>query len=122
MIKIITEQMLDSLREEIKEYMAEKRYSHTLGVEREIVRLASVYCPEKTNMLRAAALLHDLTKEYTPEMHFEVMRDFGVDVSYYEWQSKKIYHSLTASLLIGEKFPEYSSDELVHAVSVHTTG
>lgn len=122
MITIITEQMLSKLRVDIKEHMAEKRYLHTLGVEREIEKLAAIYCPEKTNMLRAAALLHDLTKEYTPTMHLEIMRSHGVDVSYYEWQSKKIYHSLTASLIIGELFPDYASEELVHAVSVHTTG
>ena len=122
MITIIEEQMLDDLRASVGRQMSEKRFSHTLGVEREIERLSSVYCPEKTNMLRAAALLHDLTKEYTPEMHLEIMRTHGTDVSHYTWQSKKIYHSLTASLIIGERFPQFACDELLHAVKVHTTG
>ena len=122
MIKIITEQMLDELRESLSSSMSEKRYGHTLGVEREADRLASLYCPEKKNMLRAAALLHDLTKEYTREAHYEIMRAHGIDTTEAERRSKKLLHSLTASLVIPERYSEFSSEELVRAVRVHTTG
>ncbi len=122
MIKIITEQMLDSLREHVSVSMGEKRFSHTLGVEREICRLARIYCPEKINMLRAAALLHDITKEYPIDKHLAVMGEYGIDTDAYVSQSHKIYHSLTASLIIAREYPEFASDELVRAVRVHTTG
>ena len=122
MIKIITEQMLLSLREQISDSMGGKRYSHTLGVEREAEKLARLYCSEKINLLRATALLHDLTKEYTSEEHFRVMRYHGIDTGYYALLSHKIYHSLTASLIIPEQYPEFADDELIRAISVHTTG
>ena len=102
--------------------MSEKRFSHTLGVEREIIRLAQLYVPNKVNMLSAAALLHDVTKEYTAQRQLDIIGSFGLDVEYYSWQSKKIYHSLTASLLIPTEYSEYADPELIHAVSVHTTG
>ena len=122
MIKIITDTMLDSLREQISRSMGEKRYSHTLGVEREAGKLAELYCPEKKNLLRAAALLHDVTKEYSAEEHFAVMRAHNIDTDYYSRQSKKIYHSLTASLIIPEQYPDFAIDEIIRAVRVHTTG
>ena len=122
MIKIITEQALDELRADVRSQMGEKRYNHTLGVEREIDKLAQLYCPEKREMLRAAALLHDITKEYTAQMQIEVMEKHGIAVSEASLRSPKLFHSLTASLIIPERYPEFASDELVRAVSVHTTG
>ena len=118
----ITRDMLDGLRERVKNALGEKRFSHTLGVEREIERLARIYCPDKAVMLRAAALLHDITKEYSAERQLEIMESFGVDTAEYKKQSRKIYHSLTASLIIPEEYPEFATPELVHSVCVHTTG
>ena len=122
MITIITDKQLDELRDDISRLLTEKRYLHTLGVEREAIRLAELYCPHKKNLLRAAALLHDITKEYSADMHLSIMREHGIDTDYYLRQSKKIYHSLTASLIIGQKYPDFADDEIVHAVRVHTTG
>ncbi len=121
-IKVITSEMLDKLREGICSEMSGKRYSHTLGVEREAARLAEIYCPEKRMLLQAAALLHDITKEYTPKQHLDIMKEYGVDVSTYKNESSKTYHSLTASLLISDLYPEFADAELIHAVCVHTTG
>ena len=53
---------LERLRSAVAAFETEKRYRHTLGVETEAAALATVLLPEKTDELRAAALLHDLTK------------------------------------------------------------
>jgi nicotinate-nucleotide adenylyltransferase len=118
----IKEQELNSLRERVRAQMSPKRFDHTLGVEREIAKLSLLYSPEKTYMLRAAALLHDVTKEYDTERHLHIIEKNGLDTSFYKKQSHKIFHSLTASLIIPAEYPEYASDELLHAVKVHTTG
>ena len=122
MINTITEQALKKLRSDVCSQMGEKRYKHTLGVEREIHKLALLYCPQKTEMLRAAALLHDVTKERTAEEQLEIIRAYGIEVSGVCVRSPKIFHSLTASLIIPEQYPEFAADELIRAVSVHTTG
>lgn len=122
MITIITEQKLDALRADIRSRMSSKRYSHTLGVEREISRLAELYCPEKIGELRASALLHDITKEYSSDEHLGIIAEHGFDVEYYSRQSHKTYHSLTASLIIPRLYTEFSTDDILHAVRVHTTG
>ena len=122
MDKIISEQMLDALRERVGCIMSGKRFSHTLGVEREIEKLAVLYAPEKSMMLRAAALLHDITKEYTNDRHLALISEYGLDVEYYKAQNPKLYHSATAALIIPDSYPEYADSELIHAVSVHTAG
>ncbi|MBQ4137590.1 MAG: nicotinate (nicotinamide) nucleotide adenylyltransferase, partial [Clostridia bacterium] len=55
--------LLSNVRERVRTMMGKRRFLHTLGVEREINFLAGIYCPEKREKLRLAALLHDITKE-----------------------------------------------------------
>ena len=73
-------------------------------------------------MLRAAALLHDITKEMSCDEHLSLMQSHGIDIDLYRDQSYKIYHSLTASLIIPEEYCDFADDELIRAVGVHTTG
>ena len=61
----ITENMLDGLRENVMGKMSPKRFVHTAAVEQMVARLCELFCPEQTVLLRAAALLHDVTKEKT---------------------------------------------------------
>ena len=62
----INEEMLDTLRQRVGTGMSEKRYRHTLGVEREIARLGEIYLPDRIQELRAAALLHDRPRSDIP--------------------------------------------------------
>ena len=69
-IREITEDMIISLRESLRAQnargeMSDKRYGHTLEVEKMAARIGALYAPDKINVLRAAALLHDVTKEYS---------------------------------------------------------
>lgn len=119
----VTDEMLDFLRERVRGYLKEKRYLHTLGVEREAKSLGEMFLPsEKINNVRAAALLHDITKKLTPDEHIEILTEFGIPVTDADKASPKLFHSKTASLLIGRDFPEYADDEIVSAVRLHTTG
>jgi HD superfamily phosphohydrolase YqeK len=65
----IREEMLDALREQLRPTMSEKRYRHTVEVERMAARLGALYAPAQIMILRAAALLHDVAEdtEYTLE-------------------------------------------------------
>ena len=72
---MITEKMLDLLRIKVKSYVNERTYSHILGVEREAASLADIYLPEgERNKARAAALLHDITKNETVEKQLQSIR------------------------------------------------
>ena len=119
---MITEKMLDLLRIKVKSCVNERTYSHILGVEREAASLADIYLPEsERNKARAAALLHDITKNETVEKQLQYCREFGIILGV-DPLSPKLYHSKTAAVLIERDFPEFADPEIVSAVRWHTTG
>lgn len=112
---------LNALREEIRQQMSPYRFAHTEGVEEMAARLARLYCPEKEEMLRAAALLHDLTKELPESEQRHIMAANGVTLRPDEDASPKIFHGITAALQIPERYPAWATPELISAVRWHTT-
>ena len=122
MQRIITEEQLAELREAVGKVLSPKRYNHTLEVEKMTERLCQIYCPDKILDLRAAALLHDITKEYDNKVHISMLSKPGIEFSLEERMAPKTYHARTAALLIPELYPEFADDDVISAVRWHTTG
>ena len=122
MQKIITEEMLTELRSSVANSLSERRYKHTLEVEKMAARLAEIYCPDKLPDLRAAALLHDITKEYDNKVHISILSKPGIGFTKEEYLAPKTFHARTAALLIPEIYPEFADDDVIAAVRWHTTG
>ena len=118
----ISEKMLSSLREGISSRMSEKRLKHTLGVEDMAAKIAEIYCPQKTNLLRAAALLHDITKELSTDEQREIALRYGEGLTSDMENAPSTQHSYTASLMIPQLYPHLASQEIIDAVRYHTTG
>ena len=118
----ITEEMLDALQSTLAGRISEKRFRHTLGVAREILRLGELYLPDKLPALRAAALLHDVTKELSPEEQIALCEHHGIPVSEVDRISPKTFHAKTAIPVIREQFPDFATEEILDAVRKHTTG
>jgi len=117
-----SENALAALRESVKNDLSEYRYAHIAAVERMIERLGALYLSDEIPMLRAAALLHDLTKEFSKEKHEKILSSHGIIVTDEMRLSPKLYHAVTASLLIPELYPHFSHPTLLSAVRYHTTG
>jgi predicted HD superfamily hydrolase involved in NAD metabolism len=122
MNKPITEEMLNDLRENVAKILSAKRMRHTLEVEKMVIRLAAMYQPEKTDLLRAAALLHDITKEYDDKVQLSILTKPGIEFSFKDHHASKTFHARTAALLIPELYPEFADDEIISAIRWHTTG
>lgn len=118
----INEELLISLREKISGRMSGKRLAHTLAVEKMAVRIANLYCPDKTDILAAAGLLHDITKEKTTEEHIEICGRYGAKYTEENVLAPKTFHAITAAASIPAEFPEFDDAEIVSAVRYHTTG
>lgn len=118
----ITESMLDALREQIASKMSPKRLRHTLAVEDMVERLCALFCPDQTLRLRAAALLHDITKELNTEEQIALCHRFGLPVGKADLLSPKTFHARTASEMIKADFPDFADPIVVDAVRWHTTG
>lgn len=122
MKKIIEEQSLNALRQKVAESMSPKRATHILAVEDMAIRLGELYAPDKINALRAAALLHDITKEKKNAEQIALCKELLVDLCENDLFSPKTLHARTAAAMIPEKYPELADDEVVSAVRWHTTG
>ena len=118
----VTENALQELRAAVAREIGEYRMAHTLGVERAAAELAALYCPEKEGLLRAAALLHDVTKELSDGEHLAILAANGVALRPDEQASPKVWHGMTAALLIPTRYPAFADAELISAVRWHTTG
>ena len=126
-VREITEEMIISLRESLKAQnergeMSDKRYNHTLEVERMAARIGAIYAPDKINMLRAAALLHDITKEYSTELQLKICAEREIQLTEQDVLAAKTLHARTAAALIPERYPELATPEVISAVRWHTTG
>lgn len=111
-----------ALRESIMSEMSPKRFAHTAAVEDMVVRLATLYCPHEIPALRAAALLHDITKEYDIPTHMAILTQAGKPPKHGEQYAHKTFHARTAALLIPDNYPLFNCDVVVNAVRWHTTG
>lgn len=118
----ITEEMLSRLRLEVRERLTEKRYSHTLAVEKEAERLGRIYLPDSICELRSAALLHDITKIFSLEKQLQYCEKFGIMVRKGDLLSPKIFHAKTASELVKRDFPEFATENVINGIRWHTTG
>ena len=97
MNKKIDEAMLSKLRMRVIGSMSVKRATHTVAVEAMAVRLGKIYAPDKILQLRAAALLHDVTKEKKLNEQLELCERYGVEVNECDCFSPKTFHAKTAA-------------------------
>ena len=119
-----TEEQLSKLREKISSTMSEKRFAHTAAVEKMAERLGHIYAPEKINILRTAALLHDLTKEKKLPEQLELCEKYSITVKSDDICAPKTFHARTAAAVIKNdpQYAEYADDDVISAVRWHTTG
>ena len=121
-LPLITDADLAALREKVSGEMGEYRLRHTLSVEEEAVAMAKLYLPQNIPEIRAAALLHDITKECSFEEQLALCKRYGLTVSEEELASPKILHAKTAAAVIPDRYPAFAREDILDAIAKHTTG
>ena len=121
---MITEIQLKKLRQDVASVLSEKRMKHVLAVEDMALRLGRLYFRDDVTLclLRASALLHDVTKEISDEEQLSLLEKYSVKPLPEELDSMPTIHALTAALVIPDRFPEFADERLISAVRYHTTG
>jgi nicotinate-nucleotide adenylyltransferase len=118
----VTEGALAALREELSKQISPRRFAHILGVEEEAEKIAKWYLPQNIIEIKAASLLHDLTKERSTEEQISLCKRYGLPVTQAELASPKIFHAKTAAAVIADHYPLFATEEILDAVAKHTTG
>jgi predicted HD superfamily hydrolase involved in NAD metabolism len=116
---------IEKLRGRVARVLSKKRMEHVLAVEDMAFRIGLLFFwndGEMLNLLQAAALLHDVTKELTDEEQLAILAEHSVKPFPEDIASMPTIHALTAALIIPEKFPEFADQRLLDAVRYHTTG
>jgi len=102
----------DGLRETVRGLIKEKRFNHILGVEQEAVKIAGIYeCGEEfINKLRTAAILHDITKEFSYSQQLEICREYKIRLSKDDKKAEKPIHAKTAAYIAKI---EFGADDII---------
>lgn len=117
-----SEERISALRERVRSIMSPYRFNHTFEVEKMAVRLGELYAPDKLDVLRVSALLHDVTKEKSVDEHIAIFERYGEAYTDDDIKASQTLHARTAALIIPDEYPEYAEDEIINAVRFHTTG
>ena len=117
---VFTEKQLSELKEKVKLRMSEKRFSHTLGVERCAKKLGELILTDRISELRAAALLHDISKEMPLEMQFDILCENAFPLTSEDRETVGVIHSFSAPYVVKRDFPEFAESDILSAVFNHT--
>ena len=113
---------LNEIRDFVTPRLSGKRITHTLSLEKETARLCGIYCPDKEIPLRAAAILHDVTKELGEDEQLKLCIKYGILCAEELKKSPKCFHAKTGEALAREVFGDRLGEEYLSAIGYHTTG
>ena len=111
---------LDEYKKIIKSRMSDYRYTHSVNVSKEAVRLAKKYGAD-TEKAALAGILHDITKETPKEEQLQIMTDGGIILDNVQEKSSKLWHGISGSVYIRDVL-KITDEDILNAVRYHTTG
>lgn len=106
----------------VKTFETEKRYYHTLGVQREAHALGLIFLPAKAEKLALAGLLHDITKDFNLEKQLFMCDEYGITIDRNNIVPK-LLHAKTGCEFAKRLFGDVIVDKEVYdGIYYHTTG
>ena len=111
-------ELIDKIKEDLKNTLSERRYIHSLGVMEMAVELAKIYNVDEKKA-KLAGLLHDNAKEMTPEELLKYVDDNNIKISEVERINTKILHGKVGADIAKKKYGV--SKEIQEAIEYHTT-
>lgn len=119
-----SDKILDEIKERIPSFIEGKRLNHTFFVEKEAIAIAKIVfmvyniSDRYLNDIKAAALLHDMTKQMDLKSQLALCDMHGIDKG--ENPSEAILHGKTAAHMAKKLFG--INDFVFSAIYNHTTG
>lgn len=110
---------IEEYKELLEKRLNKGRYYHSLCVADEAKRLAEKYGGNEEKCY-LAGLLHDITKNSTPEEHLEIFKSNNISLSQIEMSAEKLWHAVSGALYI-ESNLGIKDNEILDAVRYHTT-
>ncbi len=117
-----SENEIDELRCLVSKRLSEKRFLHTMGVEKAASHLGVLLLPKQESELRVAALLHDIAKECGTDEQLRYIELGNISLSESERKALPVLHSFAAPYVIKRDFPHFATDNVLSACKNHTVG
>ena len=111
---------LEKYQKKLQHYMDKSRYQHTLGVMYTSAALAMAYNYDIKKAM-TAGVLHDCAKSMPHEKKFELCKKHHIEVSEIEQENPFLLHAKVGALIARKKY-DIDDEEILHAITVHTTG
>ncbi len=104
----------------LREHVSETRFQHCLGVEEIGLQLAPRFnLPQE--LIPPAALLHDLCREYDPELLLKLAGNFGIVIDDIEKAEPLLLHGAVAAATVRKELG-IEHPEILEAITFHITG
>ena len=109
--------IVGDIREFVKNRLSEKRWKHTLGVEKMAIELARKY-DANMEVCSVAALAHDMGRGFDKDIYEKLINEYGIDNRY--GGNLNLGHSKLGAAMAAKIF--YIEDEkIINAIAYHTT-
>ena len=119
---IFNDEMIEELRLSVKDRLSEKRYIHTVGVEKMAKHLGDIILSEKTDELCVAALLHDITKELPYTEQLNLLKTSALKYTQEDIDIKPALHAISAIPIVKKEYSKYVTTDVLSAIFNHTLG
>ena len=104
----------------LKRKLSKHRYTHSLNVLYEAVRLARLYGGDESKA-ELAGLLHDVAKELSGKEQLKLLKKAGFETTPVFLASPKVWHGPAGAAYIQQKLG-ITDEDVQNAICYHTTG
>jgi len=115
-----SEMEIKDIQKKLKKELDKERYLHTRGVMYTAASLAMAYGYDISKAM-LAGLLHDCAKCISSERQISICEEHHLIISNVEKENPYLLHQKTGAILAEELY-DVHDPEILHAISVHTTG
>ena len=111
-------ELIEKIKEDLKNSLSEKRYIHSIGVMEMSKHLAKIYNVNEEEA-ELAGLLHDIAKEIPDEEMFKYAEDNNIELTEIEKANTKVLHGKIGADIAVKKYGV--NERIANAIKYHTT-
>ena len=110
---------LEEIVKDVKKYMSEKRYIHSLGVMKRIEELAIIYGVD-IEIAKKVGIAHDIAKEMSKEESFKYTEENNIELDEIEKEIPYLLHGKIGADIVKKLYG--FTEQMQKAIIYHTTG
>lgn len=111
-------ELIETIKNDLKENLSERRYIHSIGVMEMAEELAKLYNAD-VETAKVAGLLHDIAKEMTSEEKLKYVEEKNIEINEIERINTQILHGIIGANIAKEKYGV--NEQIQKAIEYHTT-